>query len=354
MRKADLCAHLRERIVRGAFGPGHRLPTRVEIERQFDASPVTVQRALDALAAEGFVQSRGGRGTFVMDHPPHLFRYGLVFPWQHDHQTPWPRFYHALREACESRAMAPRQIAPYFAARGHVDSEDFLTLRRDVLSHRVAGLIVLETACEAFELHEELREVPRVYISARPAHTPRVELDAAAWNARALDYLKKQRCTRVAVLCSSEIAQHSNQWLGFLGQVEKLGMRCMPEHVMGVDKHRPEWAANAMRMLMSSRTPPDGLLIMDDNLVEQAAAGLASAGVRVPQDLVPVVHCNFPARTPPALAAPRLGFAADGVLQTCLQRLVERKAGRQAAVVRVSPQFESELTSAADGGAWSA
>ena len=56
---------------------GARLPSVRELMRAHAASPVTVQRAIAALAAEGLVTPRPGRGTFVAaprarDAPPDL------------------------------------------------------------------------------------------------------------------------------------------------------------------------------------------------------------------------------------------------------------------------------------------
>jgi DNA-binding transcriptional MocR family regulator len=52
-----------------AAGAGERLPSVRELMARHRASPVTVQRAVAALAAEGLVEPRPGRGTFVADRP---------------------------------------------------------------------------------------------------------------------------------------------------------------------------------------------------------------------------------------------------------------------------------------------
>ena len=52
-----------------AAPPGERLPSVRELMARHRASPVTVQRAVAALAAEGLVEPRPGRGTFVADRP---------------------------------------------------------------------------------------------------------------------------------------------------------------------------------------------------------------------------------------------------------------------------------------------
>jgi DNA-binding transcriptional MocR family regulator len=52
-----------------ARSPGERLPSVRELMARHRASPVTVQRAVAALAAEGLVEPRPGRGTFVTGRP---------------------------------------------------------------------------------------------------------------------------------------------------------------------------------------------------------------------------------------------------------------------------------------------
>src|SRR5579875_3615292 len=46
--------------------PGTRLPSVREVMRTLQVSPVTVQRALDALTRAGVIDARPGQGTFVL------------------------------------------------------------------------------------------------------------------------------------------------------------------------------------------------------------------------------------------------------------------------------------------------
>lgn len=56
-------AHLQRWI--GAAAPGAKLPSTRSLVAEYQASPVTVQKALQALAARGLIESRPGVGTFV-------------------------------------------------------------------------------------------------------------------------------------------------------------------------------------------------------------------------------------------------------------------------------------------------
>ena len=64
--------HIRDRIVRGQFRPGHRLPTERELVREIGVSRTSVRAGLQALAAKGVLVIRHGSGTFVADGPPVL------------------------------------------------------------------------------------------------------------------------------------------------------------------------------------------------------------------------------------------------------------------------------------------
>ncbi len=58
---------LREKILSGAFAPGDRLPTENDLIRQYGVSRITVRQALTALAGEGLIERKQGRGTFVTE-----------------------------------------------------------------------------------------------------------------------------------------------------------------------------------------------------------------------------------------------------------------------------------------------
>lgn len=60
---------LRERIASGVFPAGRLLPSEADLSTEFDASRVTVRKALDALREAGLVDSRQGFGWFVAADP---------------------------------------------------------------------------------------------------------------------------------------------------------------------------------------------------------------------------------------------------------------------------------------------
>jgi GntR family transcriptional regulator len=62
---AQIADIFRQRIARGIWRQGLRLPTNEELAAEFHVSRVTVRQAVDLLARDGIIEARQGLGTFV-------------------------------------------------------------------------------------------------------------------------------------------------------------------------------------------------------------------------------------------------------------------------------------------------
>ncbi|HZN12744.1 MAG TPA: GntR family transcriptional regulator [Acidimicrobiales bacterium] len=69
LRYKSIAEDLRERIGSGEFTAGHLLPSEAELGRAYDASRVTVRKALESLRDDGVADARQGYGWFVVGDP---------------------------------------------------------------------------------------------------------------------------------------------------------------------------------------------------------------------------------------------------------------------------------------------
>jgi DNA-binding LacI/PurR family transcriptional regulator len=97
--------------------------------------------------------------------------------------------------------------------------------------------------------------------------------------------------------------------------------------------HAPSARACAHLLLHSGqRQRPDALLVSDDNLAEQALAGLADAGVRIGRDVEVLVHANFPSTPSTEITGVhRLGYDARATLAACVELIDAQRMGRSSA-----------------------
>ncbi len=65
----EIYEHIQQRILSGRYAIGQQIPTETQLATQFDASRVTVARALRDLKQDGFLLRRRGAGSFVRQLP---------------------------------------------------------------------------------------------------------------------------------------------------------------------------------------------------------------------------------------------------------------------------------------------
>ena len=344
-RKHQIMRQLRREIVSGALAPGAPFPTREAIISRFGASPGTVNSAVDGLRGEGFIEPRGRQGTFVTLNPPHLTRYAVLFAVNQDTRH-WTGYYTALSnvitEANRSAAEPGPTISTYSNLHRTWFSRDFRALTEDVVEQRIAGLIF---ATSPYDLKDtplvEDDGLPRVAVAAIASDWwfPTVSLDGASFRKSAVGYLAGLGRKRVAV-----IGPHrSGDWES---AIAAQGLETRPYWLHPVNVMAAEAAHGIAHLL--TRLPagdrPDALVVTDDNLLDHVLAGLLAAGVRLPDELAIVAHCNFDGTTTSVLPLARLGYDARRVLSACIGLIdAQRRGETPDAITRVPAQFAWEI-----------
>ena len=327
-RQSEIVGEIRRRIISGELAPGTQLPSLNVMSEQFEASPVTVGRALKYLRQKGFVYSEERRGTFVSDNPSCLCNIGLVLPF-HPFKS---NFIEAIRQEAKSITGAVPHGGP---RRRFVFFNEILGPIEDVRRHHqelvaaveaetLAGVIFART--HRLLIDTVLKANPRL-----PSVMFHEAVVAGSTNVRfhcnfiekALDAVAASGRRRVAYITTME-ERGKTQLV--LDTARERGLVIHPWEVHGVRAESPDWAHNLAQIIVheSRRDRPQALVVDDDNLVPFATAGIAELGVRVPGDLMVVAHTNFPYPTYSAVPAVRLGVDIRQLMNTVID-LLERK-----------------------------
>src|SRR5262245_43837182 len=205
-KRTAVLADRRRRIVHGKFATGDQLPTRGQMLQRYGVSTSTLHQALDILMRDGFVVSRGPLGTFVADRPPHLARYGLVFPSDTsggEHNI-WLPLWRALREeAMRINSEGKRNVSLYYNVTGHTDVEDHQRLLRDIAAQRLAGLIFVTLSKALLDSSlVEAENPPRVFLFSQPTppSSRRIVGDIEQETSLVFDHFVSRGRRRIAVL----------------------------------------------------------------------------------------------------------------------------------------------------------
>lgn len=331
-----IVGEVRHRILDGTYSAGSRLPIRTELVRHFAVSSLTVQRAMRQLAQDGFVVSRGRGGSFIADHPPHLARYAVMFPFTRG-SPDWSQWFEAALRGYKAMRRAGTSffvVSGYDTAQGH---EDYRNLVADVLAERVAGLIFTsDPHALAGTPVLDTPGLPRVGFMAEPIgnSVSAITLDFSMFVRRALDYLHAQGRKRPAVLLHSMVGVEA--WEPFRSESKARGMECPTRWIHGVPLLQASWAEHIVQLLLApgNTDRPDSLIVADDNLLEAASRAIASSGVRVPEDFTVVALANFPWPTSSCVPAKRFGLDIRDFFQTAVALIDAQR--RQERVPRMS------------------
>ncbi len=70
----QICQQIKNSIVKRDLTPGELLPSIRNLARELRISVITTKRAYEELEREGFIETVGGKGTFVSLHNTELLR----------------------------------------------------------------------------------------------------------------------------------------------------------------------------------------------------------------------------------------------------------------------------------------
>lgn len=322
-----IAGRMRERIVRGIWKPGSRLPNRQVLIRELDASAAVVQEAVDQLVVEGFVEVGARRlGTRVAPHPPHLSRYRLVFPFG---PHTWGQFWHALEAAAAARTTPEREFSCFYGLGGHRDIAEYQAVVDEVRARSLAGLIFASSANELTGTPLlEVPGIPRAAIALKHdlPGIPKVSLDLEHFLRQAVDILIAKGRRKIAILCASRAPQYAEL---FRAALSDHGLHAFTRWVQFASMQNPAASCNVMELLFHAGQTelPDGLIIADDNLLSGAATGLVRSGIGVPQALDVVALTNFPNIVATAVPVTRLGFDIPRLLDLLTERIEQLTHG---------------------------
>ncbi|RYX83887.1 GntR family transcriptional regulator [bacterium] len=343
-----VASEIRRRIATGEFMPGTQLPHRTELEQIFQVSKVTLQRVMNILIEDGFIDATRNKGSFVVERPPHLSRYALAFQETPRGNHLWARFWMALVNEASCREREDNVSIPiFYGIDGQSDSSDYRKLALEVEEHRVAGVIFVAAHPREPDLSLLRRTgVPGVTIQSEPQQgVPCVVINYESFIIRALEHLRARGRRRVAFICPPDYAENRSEFM--MAQAAAYGFETRPYWIQGIGLEMPAVARNCVHLLMAPGQPerPDALIITDDNLTEAATKGLLAAGVKVPAEMEVVGHANFPWKTPCVVESRRLGYDVRPLLAACLQSIDVQRSGETAPqIIDMTAQFEDELS----------
>lgn len=336
---------LRERIARGAWLPGQRLPSYEQLLKELDVSRATLFQAVRELKIEGHLHTQGARGMFVAERPPHLARCALVTLSQVK-MARKPLFFDTFLNAAYAVGQeCDIEMVPYYGVSEEDGTASYRRLLSDLRRSMLAGIIFLNDpgsfcSVERSPLFAD-PALPRIAFTDRSLPgTVCLSQDRQRLAELTTDWLLERHRKRVAVLRLGDIRDLDKLCQGVSGR----GVEFPPHwrFAFGQDVEY-EMARQVTHLLLDRpiEQRPDALWVLDDHLLDFACRGVADAGgIEIGRDLDLVAMANLPLRQQRRENIKIIGFNAQSALRRAMWHITTRRSGQTTPDIElIAPEF---------------
>lgn len=333
MKYREILSDLRSRIYTGEFAPNSQLPLRRELLAQYGASTDTLQKVINTLNREGFLESFGASGTRVSATPPHLYDIGIIVPVKHEEDEIWDSLFENFIDICTElgqKNVMPYRFRFYYDIEKHKpDSSEFTQLLNDIENHRLAGLIVLQHLRLSVSMINELGSVPMVFLTARSFSNPNIiclSQNYPLFMELIGDEIVRQGVKRPLLIANTGIAYED--MLRYITVLERRSdIRILPEFFQAVTlcAEAASWYRQTLRGAFFRSDPPDSVVVINENIMPFLIDFFQGKYASIPL----ISHCNFPVKHKRRYAGvTRIGLDVREVLRSALVE-IERKIQRK-------------------------
>jgi DNA-binding LacI/PurR family transcriptional regulator len=347
VKKATIVEDLRQAILRGDYTAGSRLPTRRALCNHYNASSVTLQRAVDILIEEGFIEARGRNGSFISDTPPHLADFIMMFP----HAAVYREnlFFKSLEKSI--RKIEEREKINITIYRNIENEKDLLSYQElisKIQERKIAGIIMVRVSQFIMDIVDShSNQVPVISVSNTPLdNMSYVTMDNLAYIRKACQYFKDQGTTKLAIISmKTSFANYDTPDARTIFDEYDIDLR--PHWFHQLDVSVTQSAKNIAEVLMKlpEDERPNALLIDDDHFVIPALDGLREVGIDPENDISVIAHSNYPNIVAEDITIKRLGFNTDELILSAINRIRDQRDAPEGSAVEnavISPLFLSE------------
>jgi len=326
----DIARKLRAEILRDRR-PGDRIDPEPALAARFGVSIVTIRNATLLLANEGLVRRRHGSGTYVCDR--RATRHVGIAVCVDAQATPHAYAFHlrvaghvwaALEEhGCRVKQYVSRHESA--ARRPQLAHEEMV---RDAQRGALAALVALQALPKPLARRIAAAGVPMT--GSEDLAQARVGVDYDGLVRDGVRALAEAGRERIGLIGWGAPQDYRNIGDVFLEEMASRGLSARAEWIradLPADHPGSGWSA-FREIWTASREKPDGLLICDDVLYRDAATAIWTAGVRVPDDLMVVTHCNRSENFGHSFPVTVLEVDDEAYVQALVQATLECVAGR--------------------------
>ncbi len=279
----QVCEDIAQRILRGEFSPGTRLPRERELCERYQVKRVTVRRALEMLDESGLAEKRPGLGTYVKSGEKPSTRRGdtVVFAMRrnqndirHNVNAFNAMLFFLLEQACHERGLRLQ----------YVGLEDGVTEPQLSAPHVLGVMLISRHEPDAAEKLWS-RSIPAICVNHWEARAVSLLPDNFCGIRLAVEHLKKLGHTRIGMIRGPVANVNAEERLmGYRHGMHEHGLT-IADGWVSPGHWTMESGRDAMLHLMNQPHPPTAVIAASDMMAIGAYDAAHKLGLSVPNDI---------------------------------------------------------------------
>lgn len=275
----EVISQFRQRIARGEWRPGERLPSFGQMREDYGLAPTTIDRIYAVLEQEGLVVREQGRGIFLAEPSVSAAKRTVGFMGPVDQEL---RFYPYWVHLLEGIQDAAREA-----------NFDVMLLQPEAPSwEKLDGLLLHGESSEVALLNRP-EIMPAVALMMPCAEVPSVVADDANGTRQAVEYLLGLGHTRIACLMLTDTPLPKRRLHGYLDRLLEAGITPVPEWVRALTFPPEDVTLRNLGRWNMERWLADGwqelgctaLLVQNDRMALGVLDAFRVAGIDVPGEV---------------------------------------------------------------------
>ncbi|MBN1554745.1 MAG: substrate-binding domain-containing protein [Phycisphaerae bacterium] len=286
---------LLQRILRGAYSVGQKIPTEPALVEDLGISRNTIREAVASLVHDGLLERRQGSGTYVIGNEPtsrrasfrkETVRMGIVLgPWD-DVQHPSSFLLELMKGISEPIAEYPRLDVRYLTADPSYRNVGGVHFLDAATSGAIDVLVLTLVELEDAEVRLASEAIPLLFLGIECpwSRFPFVQWDLSAGVRKLVDFLVRDGRSDIGMLLDMPQGKSAAAFLS--GAVAAMARRGLPPDVSRTVYTQRDESSIPQKVETLLRTGAKAIVCYDDDAAVRVIHHLLSKGLRVPRDVV--------------------------------------------------------------------
>lgn len=287
---------LKEKILVGAYPSDSKIPSEIDLAKQYHVSRHTIRKALSNLVSEGFLIKVHGSGNFVSnaylkDNSNNSNNtIGIIMTYLSDYIFP------SIVRGIEKELHNQNYSLIIASTQNNVTNEK--KILNNMLQHNIAGLIVEPTKSNLMnpnlnyylDMHRENIPILMLHGSYEELNIPFIGIDDVGAGEIATQHLIDLGHKEIAIIIKTDDVQGKKRFTGYINALQREKLTYKSNHLILFDTESKDQLSSSIHKMLDNDDAPTAIVCYNDQIAVEVLKEMKQLNLSVPANLSIVSH----------------------------------------------------------------